>query len=241
MLAVKAYKTKIFGLGENLIDFIIGEIGNEIQEEHVLAITSKIVSLWVKRVIPKHEISKEALIRKEADQYLGCTEYGVHLTLKENQIFPSSGIDESNCQGDYWILFPKDPYRVAEKILEEVKKRLKLDRLGIIITDSKTTPLRRGVTGTALAYAGFQGVINKRGSLDLFDRPLKVTEINQADALAAAAVLLMGEGAEGKPLALIKTEVSFKKVSAKEIQISPKEDLYSPLFPYSHPERSEGS
>jgi F420-0:gamma-glutamyl ligase len=230
MLEVKAYSTRIFGLGENLIEFIINEMGEEIQEGHILVVTSKIVSLWLNRVIPKHLISKEALIREEADQYLGCTEYGVHLTIKENQLFPSSGIDESNCQGDYWILFPKDPYKVAEKILEEVKTRLKFNRLGIIMTDSKTTPLRRGVTGTALAYAGFQGVINKKGSLDLFDRPLKVTEINQADALASAAVLLMGEGAEGKPLALIKIEVSFKKVSAKEIQIAPKEDLYAPLF-----------
>ena len=230
MLEVKAYKTQIFNQGEDLIDFITNEVGTKLMEGDILAVTSKIISLWVGQVVSKKEMDKETLIRQEADVYLGSTDYGVHLTIKENQLFPSSGIDESNCRGDFWILFPQNPYLIADQILSSLKERLQIKKLGLLITDSKTTPLRRGVTGTALAYSGFHGVTNKRGSLDLFGRPLKITEINQADALAAAAVLLMGEGNEAKPLAIIKTVVTFGDTSPSEIRISPEEDLYSIFF-----------
>jgi F420-0:gamma-glutamyl ligase len=56
--------------------------------------------------------------------------------------------------------------------------------------------------------------------------------MNYADGLAAAAVMMMGEGAEARPLAVIENaEVQFsEEVTKEELQIPLEEDLYYPLL-----------
>jgi dihydrofolate synthase / folylpolyglutamate synthase len=108
-----------------------------------------------------------------------------------------------------------------------------LKELGIIITDSHTQPLRRGVTGIGIAHWGFNAVQTRVGTRDLFGRELKMTFINALDALAVAAVFVMGEGDESSPLALIEgAKVQFKSGTSTpdEVQIRWEEDLYRPLF-----------
>ena len=128
--------------------------------------------------------------------------YGIDLTIKNNILIPNAGIDESNGAG-YFILWPKDPYKSARQIHQYLKKRFKIKNIGIIITDSKTTPLRWGTTGTSLAHYGFLALNNYIGREDIFGRKLRFTRANIADGLAAAAVCAMGEGSEQTPLCLI--------------------------------------
>lgn len=97
--------------------------------------------------------------------------------------------------------------------------------------------MRAGVTGIALGYAGFRGVRDYRGKKDLFGRKLKVTMTDVADSLATAATLVMGEGAERQPLAIIEDAPvefvdGFDRLTArkKEVQIAAKDDMYAPLF-----------
>jgi coenzyme F420-0:L-glutamate ligase/coenzyme F420-1:gamma-L-glutamate ligase len=45
---------------------------------------------------------------------------------------------------------------------------------------------------------------DRRGEADLSGRRLEATEVGFADAVAAAAVLVMGEAAEGRPAALVR-------------------------------------
>ena len=56
--------------------------------------------------------------------------------------------------------------------------------------------------------------------------------MNIADSLAAAAVLVMGEGNEQRLLAILKkTPVEFcDKIHPKELQINIEDDMYCPLF-----------
>ena len=75
------------------------------------------------------------------------------------------------------------------------------------------------------------------GRPDLFGRPLEMTRVHMADALAAAAVLVMGEAAEQTPLALIDdvpfVEFQDHAPSAEELQkarIEMDDDLYEPLL-----------
>ena len=72
------------------------------------------------------------------------------------------------------------------------------------MTDSHVTPLRRGVTGLALAYAGFEGVESQVGKPDLHGHPLRFTEKAVADDLAAASVLVTGEAGESTPFAVVR-------------------------------------
>jgi F420-0:gamma-glutamyl ligase len=107
----------------------------------------------------------------------------------------------------------------------------------VIITDSTTAPLRVGVVGIALAHSGFLALHDYIGTPDLFGRPLRMTKANVAEALAAAAVVVMGEGSEQTPLAQL-TDLPFVTFqdadpSATELaamRIAPEDDLYGPLI-----------
>ena len=110
--------------------------------------------------------------------------------------------------------------------------KYKIKKLGVIITDSRTFPLRAGIMGVALGYAGFRAVRDYRGTKDIFGRVLKMSRTDVGDSLATAAVLCMGEGKEQQPLALIKdAPIEFiDKINKKELQINIEDDLYLPLF-----------
>ena len=118
-----------------------------------------------------------------------------------------------------------------------MQEKFQIKNLGVIITDSKTTPLRWGVTGTAIAYSGFKPLNDLIGTPDLFGRELKMTKVNILDGLAAAAVLVMGEGIEQTPLAIIE-DTSFVQYSDENpsdeelasLKISIDDDIYAPLL-----------
>jgi putative folate metabolism gamma-glutamate ligase len=206
-----------------------------LEERTILAVTSKIISICHGRIVDKRTISKEELIRREADVYLE-TENGTTLTLKNGLLIPAAGIDESNSEEGY-ILYPEAVQEDAFQIWRHLKEKHRLHELGVLITDSRTTILRRGVTGIALGWCGFVPYYDYIGQPDLFGRPLRVTVSNLLDALAAAAVLVMGEGSEQTPLALITQapKVAFvdrapSQEEARFVSLSPEEDLYFPLL-----------
>jgi coenzyme F420-0:L-glutamate ligase/coenzyme F420-1:gamma-L-glutamate ligase len=66
-----------------------------------------------------------------------------------------------------------------------------------------------------------------RGKCDLYGKELKVTVAAVADALAAAAVLAMGEAAEGTPVVVIK-DVTYERAEgrAHDLIRSPERDLF---------------
>lgn len=204
----------------------------------VLAITSKIVSICQGRMIRVKEADKQDLIEREADYWLepGASKYHASLTIKDHLLIPMAGIDESNANG-YYILWPHEPQLVANQVRAYLSQRFSCPRIGVIITDSKTTPLRWGVTGTTLAHSGFLALNDQIGRPDIFGRKLQMTRVNVADALAAAAVLVMGEADEQTPLAVIGDLpfVTFQErdPSSEELRgrwIDMADDLYAPLL-----------
>ena len=198
----------------------------------VLAVTSKIVSLAENRIVAKSSIEKKDLIEKEADENLGEVGFGCYLTIKQGLFIPSAGIDESNSENGDYILYPENPFLSAENLWKELRNKWKINNLGIIITDSHTTPLRRGVTGIALSYWGFQGLRDMVGSPDLFGRKLQMTTVNLADSLATAATVMMGEANECRPLALLSApDIQFKEqIDPSEVRMNLAHDLYYPFF-----------
>lgn len=232
-LTIIPVQTSLYRQGEDLVEFIFNSIPKEEwQEGLVLAITSKIVSLAEGRLVPADSISKKELMQKEADIFLGEIGHGVTLTVKSHLLLAGAGIDESNSENGDYILYPVDPFKSVEFIRIGLQARTGLKNLGVILTDSKTGPLRLGVTGVAISFAGFSPLKNMIGEKDLFGRPLKMTKINLVDSLASAAVLMMGEAAERCPLALIKNApVDFCDHPQKsDLLVSPEEDMYFPLY-----------
>ncbi len=227
---IQTIKTDIFNLSQDLVLFISKNI-KTLKEGDIVVITSKIVALSEGRVVKEwNEKMKENVIKQESE-YALKTKY-VWLTIKDGTVMANAGIDESNAKDQVLILLPKDSFKSASQIRTILKKKYKIKNLGVIITDSRLMPLRAGVVGVALGYAGFKGLRDYRGKFDMFKRKLKMTQTDVADSLATSAVLCMGEGNECQPLAVIHDApvVFTDKISKKELLIDPKEDLYAPLF-----------
>lgn len=225
---------------DDLLDAISSSL-KSLHEKSILVITSKVISIWQGRCIPIAKYpDKDPLVIQEADAYLPRKlvpgEWCMH-TLKYNLFIPSAGVDESNANG-YYILWPRNPKHTARKLYKWFRKKYRVKNLGIIISDSHTIPLRRGVLGISLSHYGFAPLKDYRGMPDLFGRPFTMTQTNIADGLAAAAVLVIGEGIERTPLAIIQ-DVSWIKFVSKPLklrrkfssfEIKTKEDLYYPLI-----------
>ncbi len=228
-MIINAIKTSVFQEGGNLLSFIARYIPT-LRERTVVVITSKIVSLSEKRTATIEDVkTKDTLIRAESE-YAIRTKYA-WLTIKDGTVMASAGIDESNANGKL-ILLPKDSFQTARLLRNALRKKYGVKNLGVLITDSRTMPLRAGVVGVALGYAGFRGIRDYRNTKDIFGRTFKFSRTDVADSLATAAVLAMGEGNERQPLALItESPITFcDNVRSGELHINIRDDMYRPIF-----------
>ncbi|RJQ37430.1 putative folate metabolism gamma-glutamate ligase [Candidatus Parcubacteria bacterium] len=205
------------------------------REGDILFITSKVVAIHQGRCVSIASAGmRDALIRREADRLIPKkTKIGnLFLTIKGNTLIPSSGIDLSN-GGGYTVLWPRNPYAAAAQIRRWLMKKFRVRNIGVVITDSHTIPLRYGVVGISIGFAGFQPLYDYRGKPDIFQRKLKYTKTNIVDALSAMAVLLMGEGNEQTPLVILRN-APFIRFTPRRMRtalvIEPERDLYYPLL-----------
>jgi len=235
-MIVKAVKTRALIPPKDDLLSVIKEsfLQFKLKEKSIIVITSKVVSIWEGSCAKAGEINKDKLVKQEADLYLESTnpKYNVMLTIKNNILIPTSGIDESNANG-YYILWPQNPFLSAKKIYNFIKKEYKLKKLGVIISDSHTTPLRNGIMGMGIAHYGFYPLRDYRGKKDIFGKKLKMTQTNIVDSLSATAVYVMGEGIEQTPIAVIEDvgDISFGTAQDKcSLKININEDIYAPLL-----------
>jgi coenzyme F420-0:L-glutamate ligase/coenzyme F420-1:gamma-L-glutamate ligase len=122
-------------------------------------------------------------------------------------VMANAGIDQSN------VASPDDPHRALllpvdpDGSAATLRRRLSL-RFGVpvavIISDSFGRAWRRGTCGVAIGAAGLPSLMDLRGSPDLFGRELQVSMSGHADEIAAAASLVMGQGAEGQPVVVVR-------------------------------------
>ena len=237
-MQVTAYKTHKITKEDNNLFTILDTYLPNIEEKAVVAVTSKIVAICEGRMVKTEDTTKDQLVDEEAELYLPreLNKYDFSISIKWNTFTASGGVDESNGNG-YYILWPKDPQASANAIREHLVEKYGLKDVGVIITDSKTSPLRWGVTGVALAHSGFAALKSYIGEPDIFGRKLKVEKLSVMDTLAGASVGVMGEGEEQTPLAVI-TDVPFvtfqqRNPTLEELQmlhIEPEDDLFGPML-----------
>lgn len=239
-MKIKAVKTrKIIPPQDDLLPEIFKKI-KRLPENSIMAITSKVVSIDQGRCVLETSVpDRDSLIMKEAAYYLP-RKYSPHgfvmHTIKHGLLIPSAGIDRSNSRG-YYILWPKHIELVARNYHHAIKRHYQLKKFGLIIIDSHSIPLRRGVVGISLAHVGFSPLLDYRGKSDIFGRKIKVSQTNIPDALAAAATVVMGEGKEQTPLAII-TDIPFVKFGRlvksnkaySSFTVPLKQDIYKPFL-----------
>jgi len=223
---IKSIKTDIFEPGQDLPAFIKRHLPS-VKENSIIAVSSKVAGLWEGRTAKLED--KEKLIKKESSFALKTSL--CWFTVKDGMVMTNAGIDESNIKGQLALL-PKNPYKTAAKLRAALCRAYGVKHLGVILTDSMILPFRAGIIAAAVAYGGFHGVKDYRGKKDIFGRKLTLTLVDIADTLAASAGLVMGEGNEQSPVALIEdAPVKFtSKTLPREIKYPFKDDLYYPFF-----------
>lgn len=237
-MKVTTIKTDKIVPGSFSLDKFLDKFVPSLSDNSVLAISSKVVAICEGRVVKAEDVDKRKLIYQEAQFVIPPEKnrYRVSLTIKDNLLLAGAGIDESNGNG-YFILLPENPQKSANFVRSFLRKKFGLKDLGVIITDSRTTPLRWGVTGLAIAYSGFKPLKSYIGKPDLFGRKFIFEKLSILDSLASSAVVVMGEGAEQTPLAIIENLpfVEFQdqnpsQAELDELKIDLESDLYSQLL-----------
>jgi coenzyme F420-0:L-glutamate ligase/coenzyme F420-1:gamma-L-glutamate ligase len=209
-------------VGDDLVQLILETLKTRslrLEDNDVLAVTSKIVSYSEGRIARLGEVkpSKNAralaekysltpefaeLILRETERLYGGVEKAV-LTFKNGLMTPNAGIDSKNTSDDYVVLWPNNPEKSAKEIRDRIKHETGKN-VAVMIVDSGLVPLRKGTNGLALAVAGFKPIKDSIGKKDLFGKKITITRQAVADDLASAAHLLMGEATEQTPVVLIK-------------------------------------
>lgn len=211
--------------GDDLVTIILDALKRaaiDLQSDDVLVIASKIVSKSEGRMVDLNSVEpgSEALRVAELTQKDPRV---VELVLQESThisrmapgvlvvahrlgfVSANAGIDQSNVDGsaNRVLLLPRDPDQSASALRQRLWETTGA-QVAVVISDTHGRPFRRGNVGVAIGVAGVQAVLDLRGNLDLFGRELKVTLQGYADLLASAAHLLCGEGAEGRPVILLR-------------------------------------
>ena len=151
---------------------------------------------------------------------------GFLLTIKDGFFAPNAGVDRSNIQKGMAILHPSDASAFAAQIRREVLLILGV-KVGVVITDSRLLPLRRGTGGVSIGSSGIITVADDRGREDLFGNRMKVTRRAIADNLSTAAQLLMGESDENIPIVIVRgLETYIIDEDGYDLSINPNECIF---------------
>ncbi len=196
----------------------------KVADGDILVIAQKIVSKAEDRyvaldtVTPSQRalaLSREAdkdprvveLILSESSEVIRCHHGVLIVEHRLGYVMANAGIDASNVGPfddgrERVLLLPRDPDATCARLRDEFERHFDC-RVGVIINDSVGRAWRNGSVGIALGVSGPPALWSHIGEDDLIGRQLRITEVGFADQIAAAAALLMGEGAEGQPVVML--------------------------------------
>ena len=107
----------------------------------------------------------------------------------------NAGVDASNVAPGFVTVLPRDADASAERLRDALcRATLSGSPLepgcAVIISDTFGRPWREGAVNVAIGVAGLRPLIDYRGCMDPYGRPLQSTEIALADELAGAAEIV---------------------------------------------------
>jgi coenzyme F420-0:L-glutamate ligase / coenzyme F420-1:gamma-L-glutamate ligase len=241
--------------GDDVPALIAGALvaaGVALADGDVLVVTSKMLSRAEGRFVelPRVEPSPRAMVlAREVNKDPRAVELILRESIAVSRKAPgvlvvrhrlgfvvaNAGIDASNAvpsdarpgSGPWALLLPVAPDASAAAI----RARVAADSgrsVGVVVTDSFGRPFRVGTVGAAIGVSGFPPVWDRRGEADLFGRALEQTITALADQVAAAADLVAGQAAEGRPLVLVRgLQFDSSDHGARTLTRKPEEDLYA--------------
>lgn len=211
--------------GDDLVSVLHASLratGVELVDGDILVVAQKIVSKAEGRLINLRQVEPSdravdlakkcekdprliELILQESRSVLRTRPGTIIVEHRLGFVCANAGIDHSNVFGaegtpeDWVLLLPLDPDASAERIRRGLEAIYGV-RIGVLIIDSHGRAWRLGIAGTTIGLSGLPGLVDMRGTGDLFGYKLRITQIAVADELAAGASLMMGQAAEGRPV-----------------------------------------
>jgi len=242
-----AIRTELIQPRSDLVAVVLDAVGRQnlkLENGDVLAFASKSIATAENRLrklasVKPSDRAKRIAVRfgmeprfaevvlQEADEVFWGVSKAL-LTLKDDVLIPNAGVDQKNAPEGCVVLWPKNPSRAAESIRRDIRKRTS-KQVGVLIVDSRVTPLRMGTTGIAIGVAGFEPVEDHRTKKDLYGRRILMTTHSVADDLASAAHLMMGESSEQTSAVLIRNapvKIS-EKIDASALVIPREQCLFA--------------
>lgn len=234
--------------GDPLPEMLVRELQGDarLQPGDVLVVTQKIVSKAEDRFVDLSsiapspeaialavEVGKNAalvdLVLRESSAVLRKAPNILITRHRLGHVMANAGIDASNIgagNGDKVLLLPKDPDASAARIANACKSVFGF-LPGVVISDSFGRPWRMGTVNVAIGVAGMPAILDQRGDRDRDGRIMQVTQVALADAVAGAAGLAMGEGAEGIPACVVRgLKVQREAQTSSAIVRGEAEDLF---------------
>jgi coenzyme F420-0:L-glutamate ligase/coenzyme F420-1:gamma-L-glutamate ligase len=209
-----------------LISRAIAVAGITLRDGDVLVVGQKIVSKAEGRLRNLAEVDPSAearrlaadsdkdprlceLILQESRRVLRTRPGAVIVEHRLGFVCANAGIDHSNVagedkDGEAWVLLlPQDPEASARRLRDRLAEETGAQP-AVLVIDSHGRAFRTGTVGVVIGAAGFPCLVDLRGQPDLFGYRLRVTEVGLGDEVAAAASMLMGQSAEGRPVVLVR-------------------------------------
>jgi coenzyme F420-0:L-glutamate ligase/coenzyme F420-1:gamma-L-glutamate ligase len=226
-----------------LIARAANEQGARIQDGDVIVVAQSIVSKAEGNVIDLREVKPSGRAERiakrldkdprEVEVILQQSKEIVRLRhviisrTKHGFVCANAGVDHSNVDPDHVTILPPEPDASAARIKETIKRILGVD-VAVIVSDTQGRPHRCGVLGFAVGVAGMSPLLDLRGRRDLYGKELRTTITSPADALAAAAVAVMGEADEETPVVVVKG-ATYRRggEGARELVRPPERDLFT--------------
>lgn len=232
-------------LGRVILD-ALGAGGLALRDGDIIVLAQKIVSKAEGRAVPLSGVrpsfaaqdlatrcDKDArlveLILSETDRVMRVRRGVLIVRHRLGFVLANAGIDQSNVdQGEepVALLLPLDPDASAAAIRGALVEASGAN-VAVVIIDSFGRAWRNGTCGVAIGCAGMAGLLDLRGTPDLYGRELATSELGLADEVAAAASLAMGQAAEGSPIVLLRgVAYGRREGKAAELIRAPEMDLF---------------
>jgi len=213
--------------GDDLAQLIVEKMdaaGQQLQSGDILVMAQKVVSKAEGRLVRLSDLTPSAqalelaeitgkdphvvqAILDDSNEVVRARRGLLIVEQKSGWVCAHAGMDRSNVQpvnGEEMVaLLPENSDASAEGLRGRLAE-LTGAEVAVLISDSHGRPWKFGTMGVCIGCAGIPPLWNQRGMPDLFGYELLASEECIVDELAGAAALLMGQGAEGRPVVIVR-------------------------------------
>ncbi len=207
------------GSGDALSEKMLPAVVGLAEAGDVLVVTHKIVSKAEGRVVDLTTVEPSEWARQWAERWkkdarqievvlresagILRMEHGIIVSrTRHGLVCANAGVDRSNSPGETVCCLPDDPDASARHLSSELSRGLGFT-LPVLISDSFGRAWRIGIVNVAIGVAAMDPFTDYRGQDDPHGYPLEASIMGSADAICAAAELVMGK-TDGVPAALVR-------------------------------------